>query len=45
MMNSFNASERTIGEFLDLGNKSGWQLERVHLRPGDAESQVIFSAV
>jgi hypothetical protein len=44
MMNAFNAAERTIGEFVDLGNKSGWKLERVRLGPGGIMSQLTFSS-
>jgi hypothetical protein len=43
MMSLLNAAERTMNDFIDLGNKSGWQLERVHLEPGGAMSQLIFS--
>jgi hypothetical protein len=29
MMNLFNGQERTLGEFIDLGKKTGWKLEEV----------------
>jgi len=34
MMVSLNSQERTIGEFIKLGQESGWQLTRVNT-PGD----------
>ncbi|KAI0032886.1 S-adenosyl-L-methionine-dependent methyltransferase [Vararia minispora EC-137] len=41
MLNAFNGKERTVGEFIELGRKSGWKLES--LRPG-MMAALVFSA-
>ena len=42
MMNLFNGKERTVLEFIELGNATGWKLEDV--KPGLMNS-LVFSPV
>lgn len=42
MLNLFNGKERTVAEFMELGNATGWRLEAAK---GGLMTAMVFSAV
>jgi hypothetical protein len=42
MMNLFNSCERTVGQFLDLADGTGWKLESIKRGLGGALAALVF---
>jgi hypothetical protein len=45
MMLCLNSQERTLGEWINLMEGTGWQLEDVKRVKGDTMSSLIFGAI
>jgi hypothetical protein len=45
MMTAFNSQERTIGQFIDLVNGTGWKLRKISRSHKTAMTLLVFDPV